>query len=178
MSEFLKDLCFAVVTAAIPTITVYAIIFIKKMGANAAAKTEDTQAQGYIMEITEAVTDAVAATNQTFVDALKASGKFTLEAQKQAAQKALAACVASISQAAMSFIESTYGDPTKYLSTKIEAEVRSQKLSVGLPVAALESAATDTTAVAASTAAATAATIAQTAVQQLKSEPTMPERTE
>lgn len=178
MSEFLKDLCLAVITAAVPTITVYAIIFIKKLGANAAASTEDTKAQGYILEITNAVSDAVAATSQTYVDALKANGQFTVEAQKQAAQKALAACVASISPAAKEFIESAYGDLMEYLTTKIEAEVRNQKLTVGLPVAALESAATDTTAVAASTAAATAATIAQAAVQQLKSEPTVPERTE
>lgn len=179
MSEFLKDLCLAVVTAAVPTITVYAIIFIRKLGANAAAKTEDTKAQGYITEITEAVTDAVAATSQTYVDALKASGEFTVAAQKEAARKALAACIAHISPAAQAFIESAYGDLTEYLTTKIEAEVRNQKLTtVGLPVTALESTVPDTTAVAASTAAATAATIAQTAVQQLKSEPTVPEHQE
>lgn len=63
---------------------------------------------------------------------------------------------------------------TQYLTTKIEAEVRKQKLdtpiTLALPVAESE---TDTTAIAASTAAATAATIAQTAVNQLKSEPTV-----
>ena len=68
-----------------------------------------------------------------------------------------------------------YGDITEYLTTKIEAEVRKQKLeapiTLALPVAESEA---DTTAIAASTAAATAATIAQTAVNQLKSEPTIP----
>ena len=55
------------------------------------------------------------------------AGKFDAEAQKQAAQKALAACLQSISPAAQRFIESAYGDIREYLTTRIEAEVRKQK---------------------------------------------------
>ena len=58
------------------------------------------------------------------------------------------------------FIEALYGDLTEYLTTKIEAEVRRQKI-------ALPSATSGATEVAASTAAATAATIA---VSQLNAE--------
>lgn len=116
--------------------------------------------RGYITEIADAVSAAVAATSQTYVDALKQAGKFDLEAQKEAAQKALTACLASISPAAQAFIEALYGDLTEYLTTKIEAEVRRQKI-------ALPSATSGATEVAASTAAATAATIA---VSQLNAE--------
>ena len=91
------------------------------------------------MEAAEAIAAAVAATNQTYVDALKNAGKFDAEAQKQAAQKALAACLQSISPAAQEFIERAYGDIREYLTTRIEAEVRKQKneapLTLGLPVA-------------------------------------------
>ncbi len=72
---------------------------------------------------------------------------------------------------AKAFAENAYGDLTAYLANKIEAEVRKQKLSVGLPIAAVQESTTDAASVAASTAAATAATIAQAAVQQLTSEP-------
>ncbi len=41
---------------------------------------------------------------------------------------ALAACLASLSQSAQDYIERTYGDVNSYLTTKIEAEVRAQKL--------------------------------------------------
>lgn len=174
MQEFLMNLFTAVVTAAVPVVAAYVIVLIRKAGDNAAAETEDIKAQGYIKEITDAIADAVAATSQTYVDALKNAGEFTLEAQKEALRKSLAACIASISPAAQAFIEQAYGDMTQYLTTKIEAEVRKQKLdtpiTLALPVAESE---TDTTAIAASTAAATAATIAQTAVNQLKSEPTV-----
>ena len=113
---------------------------------------------------------------QTYVDALKKTGTFDFEAQKQAATKALNACLAAISPTAKAFIEEMYGDVTAYLSTKIEAEVRTQKTApVAVEAVTLESSA-DTTTIAASTAAATAATIAQTAIAQIGAEPAVQEQ--
>lgn len=128
MNEFLSNLMIAVITAAVPVITTYAVKLIRQVGANAAAKTDDTKKQGYANEIAQAVSEAVSATSQTYVDSLKNSGEFTLEAQREAAEKALTACIASISPAAQEFVESVYGDLTEYLTTKIEAEVRNQKI--------------------------------------------------
>ena len=160
MNELLSDLLIAVVTAAVPVLTAFAIACLKKVATNIAAETENVKAQGYITEIADAVSAAVAATSQTYVDALKQTGKFDLEAQKEAAQKALTACLASISPAAQAFIEALYGDLKEYLTTKIEAEVRKQKIT-------LPATANGATEVAASTAAATAASIA---VSQLGTE--------
>ena len=87
MQEFITALLTAVITAAVPVITVYAVNALKKAGANAEADTEDIKVKGYINEITTAVADAVSATSQTYVDALKQAGKFTAEAQKEAAKK-------------------------------------------------------------------------------------------
>ena len=42
----------------------------------------------------------------------------------------MTACLASISPATQEFIESVYGDLTEYLTTKIEAEVRNQKIGL------------------------------------------------
>lgn len=174
MNEFLSTLLIAVITAAVPILTTYGIKLIKKAAERAAANTDDIKQQGYIKEIADAVANAVAATNQTYVDALKKSGSLTKEAQAEAMQKSLDACLAAISPAARAFAETAYGDFVKYITTKIEAEVRKQKneapVMLGLP--APESSA-DPTTVAASTAAATAATLAQadkvmqTAITQL-----------
>lgn len=130
MNEFLSNLLIAVITAAVPVLTAYAVKLIKQVGANAAAKTDDTKKQGYANEIAQAVSEAVSATSQTYVDSLKNAGKFTPEAQREAAEKALTACLASISPAAQEFVESVYGDLTEYLTTKIEAEVRNQKIGL------------------------------------------------
>lgn len=167
MQEFLSILLIAAITAAVPVIATYGISFIKKAAENAAAETDNIKTQGYIMEIGNAISDAVAATSQTYVDALKNAGAFTKEAQEQAAKKSFAACIASISPAAREFIEAAYGDLKEYLITRIEAEVRKQKISIGTPATSVLESTADTTTVAATTAAATAATIAQTAIQQM-----------
>lgn len=133
MQEFLKDLFLAVVTAAVPVLTAYIVVCIRKVGDNAAANMENAKAKRYITETAEAIAAAVAATNQTYVDALKNAGKFDAEAQKEAAQKALAACLESISPAAQKFIEAAYGDIREYLATQIEADVRRQKCYMQLP---------------------------------------------
>ena len=130
MSEFLSNLLIAVITAAVPVLTIYAVKLIKQVDANVAAKTDDAKKQGYANEIALAVSEAVSMVSQTYVDSLKNSGEFTKEAQKKAAEKALAACLASISPAAQEFMESVYGDLTEYLTTKIEAEVRNQKIGL------------------------------------------------
>ena len=134
MQEFLKDIFMAVVTAAVPVLTAYIVVCIRKVGDNAAANTESVKAKTYITEAAEAIAAAVAATNQTYVDTLKNAGKFDADAQKEAAQKALAACLLSISPAAQRFIESAYGDIREYLTTSIEAEVRKQKCAAPLTV--------------------------------------------
>ena len=127
MREFLRDIFMAVITAAVPVLTAYIVVLIRRVGDNAAANAESVTAKTYITEVAEAIAAAVAATNQTYVDSLKSAGKFDADAQKEAVQKALGACMASIDPAALGFIEAAYGDIREYLATRIEAEVRKQK---------------------------------------------------
>lgn len=137
MNEFLSELLIAVVTATVPVVSAFLVAFINKLRNQAVEQTEDAKRQSYITEIANAVSVAVAATSQTYVDALKTSGSFTVEAQREAAQKALTACVAAISPAAQSFITSAYGDLAEYLTNRIEAEVRKQKLETTLVTSAV-----------------------------------------
>ena len=135
MQEFLKSILFAVITATCPVLTAYLVALIRRLGDSTAANAESVKAKTYITEAAKAIADAVAATNQTYVDALKSAGTFDGEAQKQAAEKALAACLVSISPAAKGFIEAAYGDIREYLTTRIEAEVRRQKNEAALAMA-------------------------------------------
>lgn len=169
MQDLISDLLVAVVTVCVPIFTAYIVKAIQKAGDNAAADTEDIKVRGYIEEITAAITQAVSATSQTYVDALKENGEFTLEAQKEALQKSIETAKAILSPAALEFIDDVYGDFVEYVTPKIEAEVRKQKLEAPVEVVS-EIEIPDTTTVAASTAAATAATIAQTAIGQMSAE--------
>ena len=99
MNEFLSSLLQAVIIAAVPVLTTYAVKLIRQVAANAAAKTDSIKMQGYLNEAAQAISEAVEATSQTYVDSLKQADKFTPEAQREAAEKALAACIANISPA-------------------------------------------------------------------------------
>lgn len=171
MQELISDLLVAVITVCVPIFTGYLVKAIQKAGDNAAADTESLVFQGYIDEITQAITQAVSCTSQTYVDTLKEKGEFSLEAQKEALQKSIETARAILSPAALKFIDEVYGDFVEYVTPKIEAEVRKQKFEVPAElVSEIEIPDTSATAVAASAAAATAATIAQTAIGQLNAE--------
>ncbi len=132
MLEFIQSLLLAVLTAAVLVLATHGVSLLKKVAENAATGVENAKKQGFIMEITGAITGAVAATSQTYVDGLKKAGKFDADAQKEAVKKALAACLNSISPAALNFIVESYEDVQNYLTTRIEAEVREQKSKAGL----------------------------------------------
>lgn len=77
----------------------------------------------YMTMLQETVTDCVLATNQTYVDSLKAEGKFDLEAQKIAFQKTYDAVMAILSDDAKQYLISAIGDLDKFVTDKIEAQV-------------------------------------------------------
>lgn len=164
MNEAVFNLLMTVLTAVITAVSAYGIAFIKKKGEQAAAQTDSIKRQDAIEEMTDAISVAVSATSQTYVDALKAAGSFDAEAQKQALTMSLTACIKALSPAVKTFIELTYGDLTEYLTGRIEAEVRAQKKALPASTTAKQEDAAETTTVAASTAAATAAAVVQTAI--------------
>ena len=69
--DFLFALLTAVITAGVPVVSAYIVSSLKKAAENAKADTDNIVAQRYIEEIATAISDAVAATSQTYVDALK-----------------------------------------------------------------------------------------------------------
>lgn len=68
---------------------------------------------------------------KTYVDALKKSQQFDKEAQEWALQVALAQAQRLLTEDAKSFLTEAYGDLSKYLEGRIEAEVRNQKVGFG-----------------------------------------------
>ena len=127
MSEFLSTLLQAVIIAAVP---VCAGAIIKGIQAGAkylASKAENKTAKKYLEDVADAVSTAVTYTSQTYVDALKASNKFTKENQEEALRKAVEQAEKLLTAEARAFLEKAYGDLNGYLVSRIEAEVRKQK---------------------------------------------------
>lgn len=167
MQDLINELLVAAITVCIPILTTYVVKAIQKAGDNAVADTENIKVQGYIEEITNAIAQAVSCTSQTYVDALKDKGEFTLEAQKEALRKSIETAKAILSPAALEFIDNIYGDFVEYVTPKIEAEVRKQKIEAPVAVVSEIEIPDTTTTVAASAAAATAAAVAKNTIDQL-----------
>lgn len=118
----------------------------------------------YMDMAVDAVAQAVAYTAQTFVDALKAEGKFTKEKQLEAFQKAKDKALEILGDTVVNVLNEVYGDFDAWIETKIEQACREDKKQ------AEKQAASTAATTAAATAASVATTIATTAVQQIAAE--------
>lgn len=134
MKEFILALLQAVIIAAVPIITTYLCKFLNAKKTETTEKVKNDTAKTLLAEAFDAVSKAVTSTNQTYVDALKKSGTFTVENQKEALQKSYDTALQIMRQEAKDFITTAYGSLNTWLTTQIEAQVKTQKdniLTVG-----------------------------------------------
>lgn len=107
--------------------TTFLVLFLNSKKKEIEVKIENETAQKYINMALDTIAECVVATNQTYVDSLKAQGKFDMEAQKIAFQKTFDNVMALLSQEAKDYLAAAYGDLTNYLTTRIEAQVKISK---------------------------------------------------
>lgn len=134
MKDMLFVLLQAVIIAAVPIITTYLCKFLNTKKTETTEKVKNDTAKTLLAEAFDAVSKAVTSTNQTYVDALKKSGTFTVENQKEALQKSYDTALQIMRQEAKDFITTAYGSLNTWLTTQIEAQVKTQKdgvLTVG-----------------------------------------------
>ena len=113
-------------------------ILTKYLVAWISAKTDELKQQKdnelydkYLDLLETTITDCVIATNQTYVDTLKAEGKFDAEAQKLAFQKTYDAVMAILTEDAKEYLIHAIGDFDAFVNAKIEANVKAGKTSNG-----------------------------------------------
>ncbi len=121
-NEFLTDAFLSVLTLVVSTASGYGLLLLRQFLSKIIS-------DGLAEEITSRLEDAVYATTQTYVDDLKKNGAFTKEAQAHALGMALATLLGSLSQEAKDYIQEKFGDTEAYLTGRIEAEVKRQKLA-------------------------------------------------
>ena len=108
-------------------LTAYAVKLIQAKSAEIATNQENAVVSKYIMLLSETITDCVIATNQTYVDALKAENAFDKDAQAIAFQKTFDAIMNVLSADAKEYLTNIYGDLNAYITARIEAEVKANK---------------------------------------------------
>lgn len=90
-------------------------------------KTENDIAAKYLDMLDDTIANAVLATTQTYVEALKKAGKFDLDAQKEAFKKTYNTVMNVLTDEAIKYITESIGDLETYVSNKIEAQVKLTK---------------------------------------------------
>ena len=125
--EFLQDLIYAVIIAAVPVLTVYLCKFLSTKGDEIKTTVQNDELQKTLDMVVEIVTNAVTQTNQTFVDSLKNAGTFTPEAAAQAFNMSKDTVLKLLSEDAKTVIAKVYGDLDTYLDTLIESTVKQLK---------------------------------------------------
>ena len=130
MNEFTRSLLYVALLVCVPIVTACIqkgiAVFIEFI----VAKTNDIKVQRLVREIGSAVSDAVAAMNQTYVNDLKAAKTFNEAEQKEALMRAVSAALKSMSSDAQDYIKSNFGDTTQYLENRIEAQIAAKQAAV------------------------------------------------
>lgn len=108
-------------------LTAFVIKFIKAKEQEINAKHDNEVLAKYVTMLSETITDCVIATNQTYVESLKAQGSFDAEAQKIAFQKTFDSVMLVLSAEAKEYLTQAYGDLNAYITQKIESEVNLNK---------------------------------------------------
>ena len=108
-------------------ITVYIVQFIKTKTKELNSNNSNEVLSKYIEMLSNTICECVIATNQTYVDSLKAQGKFDAEAQKKAFEMTYNSVINILTDEAKVYLTSIYGDLTAYITNMIEAEVNKNK---------------------------------------------------
>lgn len=123
MNEFTRSLLYVALLVCVPIVTACIEKGIAVAVDAINAQTQNIKVQRLVREIGDAVANAVAAMNQTYVNDLKAAGTFNEAEQKEALMRAVSAALKSMSRDAQDYIKSNFGDTTQYLENRIEAQI-------------------------------------------------------
>ena len=125
----LSDIFEVCVLPLLGVLTMYIVKFIQVKSAEITGKVDHDLADKYINMLAVTIENCVIATNQTYVETLKAAGKFDAEAQKTAFNMTKNAVMAILSEEAKKYLETAVGDLNEYITQQIEAAVNVNKPS-------------------------------------------------
>jgi len=124
MNEILINILSVVVTVVvIPLITWCGTELVKFIQ----TKTNNVKASENLTLATNIVTNAVKTVFQTYVEALKKNGSFSIDAQDEALRLAKDTVKRQISDEVRNYITANYGDFNTWLTSQIEATINTLK---------------------------------------------------
>ena len=127
LEQFLQDLFFLVLTAAIPLCLKFLYSWVTAFVEEKTQNMDNAQLKEYINSAVQAVMKAVMSTYQTYVDSLKKQDLFDEEAQKKAFEMAKNAALLMITEDVKAAVEEVYGDFNAWIDNTIEQFVKANK---------------------------------------------------
>ena len=125
--EVLRNVLYAVITAAVPVITGFVCKWLASLYENNKTKVKNEKAQAVLGQVADMIVAAVETTTSTYVKQLKADNLFGADAQKKAFNKTFEAVQKQLTEESAKIIAETYGDVETYLTNKIEQFVEELK---------------------------------------------------
>lgn len=126
--ELLTEIFQVCVIPLLGVLTAYAVKYINAKSNELTVKTDNDLFDKYIAMLADTISACVLATNQTYVESLKAQGKFDAEAQKAAFEKTKNAVLNILSDDAQEYLSAAVGDLNAYIEQQIEATVKENKI--------------------------------------------------
>lgn len=125
--EILNTAAQTLVPLVLTALVVTALFYLEKLMKKGKEATDSELVDKYLDMLQNTITDAVLATTQTYVDAMKKQNMFDEEAQKHAFKLSYDAVMKVLTDDAKKYIESAVGDLETYITNKIEATVKLNK---------------------------------------------------
>ena len=125
--ELLNQIFQICIIPLLGVLTTFLVAYINKKKEALKTQVDNTLYHKYIDLLSQTITDCVIATNQTYVDSLKASGTFDTDAQKKAFEDTCNNVLAILSDDAKEYLSVALGDLQAYIANRVEAEVKLNK---------------------------------------------------
>lgn len=125
--ELLNQIFQVCIIPLLGVLTTFLVAYINKKKEVLKTQVDNTLYHKYIDLLSQTITDCVIATNQTYVDSLKASGTFDIDAQKKAFEDTCNNVLAILSDDAKEYLSVALGDLQAYIANRVEAEVKLNK---------------------------------------------------
>lgn len=127
MQEILSLIFQMVIIPILGILTKYAVDLISTKIAELVARTDNDNFDKYLILLNDTISNCVVATNQTYVEALKAQNAFDAEAQKVAFKQTYNAVMSILTEDAKKYLQAALGDLDMYVTNSIESQVNASK---------------------------------------------------
>lgn len=127
MQEILSLIFQMIIIPLLGILTKYAVDLISTKIAELVARTDNDNFDKYLILLNDTISNCVVATNQTYVEALKAQNAFDAEAQKVAFKQTYDAVMSILTEDAKKYLQAALGDLDVYITNSIESQVNASK---------------------------------------------------